>query len=160
MTKHNGTEIQGMTYNGQEVSTWIHNGVEVFSASEPFYWIQNSVVQSGYPSAYNVSSITSGTYYRNFLTGFYMTGNDNGNSTFKGVTNPVSTQRNKYMEVIVSSLYGGAKKLTIAGTTITATGTYVIDVRNMDTVTIAVELTAWAGGSEAGAGISSIRFYS
>lgn len=36
MEKHNGTELQSMTYNGQEVGTWIHNGVEVYSASKPW----------------------------------------------------------------------------------------------------------------------------
>lgn len=36
MSKHNGTDLQGMIYNGQEVNSWIHNGVEVFSASEPW----------------------------------------------------------------------------------------------------------------------------
>lgn len=28
---HNGIELQVMTYNGQEVNSWIHNGVEVYS---------------------------------------------------------------------------------------------------------------------------------
>lgn len=31
MVNINNTELQNMTYNGQEVNTWIHNGVEVFS---------------------------------------------------------------------------------------------------------------------------------
>ena len=30
MVNINNTELQNMTYNGQEVNTWIHNGVEVF----------------------------------------------------------------------------------------------------------------------------------
>lgn len=141
----------------------VKNGVTttVWVANTPFYWIQDGTVQDSHPTAYNVTSVNpSDTYYRNALTGFYMTGNASANSTFKGVTDSVDTQRNKYMEVVVASMKGASCKLTVLDTEITSAGTYTIDVSGVDTVAIALDITASAGGNEATANISSIRFYS
>lgn len=35
--KHNGTEVKTMTYNGHAVNSWVHNGVEVFTAEREIY---------------------------------------------------------------------------------------------------------------------------
>lgn len=144
------------------------NGVarEFFSSAEPFYWIQDGVVQEGFPSAYNLISITySGALYTNSLTGFWLYGHQDGNTSFHGITDEISTRGNKYMEVTISSyaLSGRLDKFVIAGTSFTeiATGSvFTVDVSSMDTVTIELGITAWAYGNQAVLHISSIRFYS
>ena len=44
----NNTELQNMTFDGQEVNTWIHNGIEVFGAIIDFLAIENSVMNTNY----------------------------------------------------------------------------------------------------------------
>lgn len=148
---------------------WIGvNGVarEFFSSAEPFYWIRDGVVQDGFPSAYNLLSISySSVLYTNSLTNFWLYGHQAGNTTFHGITDEIPTKGNKYMEVIVStySLSGRLDKFAIAGTNFTEISNgsvFTVDVSEMDTVTIELAITAWAYGNQALLHIGSIRFYS
>ena len=50
MMKHNGTELQSMTFNGQVVRSWVHNGVEVFCARRIVYSATLGYIQDNVPS--------------------------------------------------------------------------------------------------------------
>lgn len=136
--------------------------------SEAFYWVQNSVVQSGYPSSYIQSYLNySNAALNNTLVDFDLVGVQEGNTTFRGTTATVNTKGNKYMEVKVGSDYAMSGRLdsfTIAGTNyagqIASGKTLTIDVSNYSTVSIYLDVTAWAWGNHASIPITSIRFYS
>lgn len=61
----NNIELQNMTFNGQEVSTWIHNGIEVFSSGPKV------IIEAGTLLLSNLvaSTSTSGTRQHASFTG-------------------------------------------------------------------------------------------
>lgn len=140
--------------------------------SNAFYWIQNGVVQSGYPSEFVVS-------YENFtnihgdtsITNFKFIGKEEGNTRRVASTSAVNTKGNKYMDITFGSwctLNGVIDSYTIAGTNIASqlkgdnSGSYTItiDVSKVSTVSIYIDATAWAWGNWITLPIYSIRFYS
>lgn len=94
--QHNGIELEAMTYNEQEVKTWIHNGIEVWRSTielivggvllEPELVIGNMYSKE---SQHNVSSgvvSTEGVYFGGSCSGIYgEQHNCNHNSYFKGI---------------------------------------------------------------------------
>lgn len=129
--------------------------------AEPFYWIKNGVVQSGYPSTYTTSKSPSECWIRNLLTNFYCSmGSSANNGSVSGYTSEVDTKGNKYMTVTVSfDVAHGGGSFNINGTTITTEGTHTIDISNVDSVSIAATLWSYAY-SATGSAISSIYFHS
>ena len=137
-------------------------------SSNAFYWIQNGVVQSGYPKSYVQSYLNySNATLNNELVDFDLVGVQEGNTTFQGTTAAVSTKGNKYMEVKIGSSYtmnGQLNSFTITGTNyasqMASNKTLTIDVSKYSTVSIYLDVTAWAWGNHASIQITSIRFYS
>ena len=169
----NDVQLKSMTYNGQEVKTWVHNGVEVWSKATPFYWINNGVVQSGMPTTYTnyTINITSPNSIFN-ITNLGICGMSD-NTRFQGTTNAVNTQGNKYMEIVfnygsvtdTSGNDGGVlNSFRVANTEykdkVTENAVITIDVSKLETVTLYVDITAWALNNWAELQIKSIRFYS
>lgn len=136
--------------------------------SNAFYWIKNGAVQSGYPSSYVQSYLNySNAILNNVLVDFDLVGVQEGNTTFRGTTAVVNTKGNKYMEVKIGSSYcmdGRLDSFTIAGTNyasqMASSKTLTIDVGKYSTVSIYLDVTAWAWGNHASIQITSIRFYS
>ena len=156
-----------MIYNGQEVKTWVHNGVEVFVSAKPFYWIKDRVVQDGFLADYATYTVSYKNYgFSSKLTNLTILGDSNGNCTFTGESESVNTQGNKYMEVIINDygIFGILDSFKVAGVEckdkLSNGGTITVDVSNMETVTISVILTSWASGNQSWINIKSIRFYS
>lgn len=137
------------------------------ASGEEFYWIKDGVVQSGFPSAYNVKELTpSGALNTNTLTGFWLYGSANANTFFSGTTNEISTGGNRYMEITFGTVNVSGKldKVTVGGQDITSqvapNAVVVVDVGSLSSVSIGLDVTAWAGGNQANVHIKSIRFYS
>lgn len=152
---------------------WIgdENGVarEFFSSAEPFYWIQDGVVQDGFPSDYGTYSLTpSGAFeYRIGLTDAHVYGHSqNSNTQFTGETVAVSTKGNRYMEVVIASVdnRGILNSFLVAGKEckdqVSNGAIITVDVSSMSEVTIKLVMTAYAWGNHMGLSIKSIRFYS
>lgn len=136
--------------------------------SEHFYWIQDGVVQDGFPSDYGTYSLspTSAYIYDKTLANAYVYGVSDSNTQFTGETVAVSTKGNKYMEVVIANVLTGGviNSFLVAGTEckdkVSANSVITVDVSSMSEVTIKLVMTAYAGGNYKGLSIKSIRFYS
>ena len=165
--------INSMIYNGQEVQTWLHNGVEVYVSARPFYWIKDNEVQDGFLTeyaSYNLSP-NKDNFTPRLATLEIASGSSESNYTFTGETEVVNTQGNKYMEIVfytvtdsTSQKAGLLNSFKVAGVEykdqVTENAVITIDVSNLDTVSIYTNLTVWALGNWAQLYIKSIRFYS
>ena len=162
-----------MIYNGQEVKNWLHNITEVWASAKPFYWIKDNVVQDGFLTTYANYSLnpSSVSFIPNLATlGF---AGESSNRTFIGETEPVNTQGNKYLEIVFyevnvtdsTSQQGGVlNSFKVADVEykdhVTENAIITIDISNLDSVTLSVNMTAWEQGNWAQLYIKSIRFYS
>ena len=136
--------------------------------SNAFYWIKNGVVQSGYPSEYvqNYLNYTPPALDKRLIA-FNLVGAQEGNTRFQGSTASVNTKGNKYMEITFASttgMNGVLDAFTIAGKNynaqVGASKTITVDVSGYSSVSIYLDITAYAWGNHANIDISSIRFYS
>lgn len=161
MIRVKGHDMSAGRIRGHDITRMRCKGQDVWKKSEPFYWIKNGAVQSGFPSTYSISSYSpSNLYYRNLLTNFYCScGSINGTGYLNGQTSEVETKGNKYMTITVSlGITHGSGSFTINGTKITSSGTYTIDVSNVKTVSISAYLFTYAY-SATDSSISSIYFH-
>lgn len=168
---HNGVELQAMTFDGQEVLTWIHDGFQVFGISQPWYWIKDGVIQDGLPISYNTYSSNNVHWnFRNNLTDLYIgTTSQTTTANFVGYTDVVDTRNNKYMEISVTmgspsantpiSMYFHDSNNETVGVTITTSGTYTIDISTVSNIKIWVNMYCHPESSSI-ISISSLRFYS
>lgn len=168
-------------HNGVDMKKVLHNGtVELWSSSEPFYWIKNGAVQSGYPSNYTnctfdpkkgededayVDYNTSLTLCTAYAAGYLA-------ANLRASTAPVETKGNKYIEVTMSPYYAFGTEATsgvldsfkIGGieckSKVKNGAVITVDISHLDTVTISVDMTANAWGNTMYNAIQSIRFYS
>ena len=170
---NNGVELQNMIFNGQEVKTWILNDVEVYVSARPFYWIRDNKVQDGFLTTY--ANYELSPYNASFIPNLATLGfaGESSNRTFKGETELINTQGNKYIEIVFyevgvtdsTSKNGGIlNSFKVAGVEykdlVTESAVITIDVSNLDTVSIYTDLTAWEQDNWAQLYIKSIRFYS
>lgn len=166
---HNGVELKSMTFDGQEVITWVHNGVEVFGISKPFYGIENGVIQSGFPISYNTHSSSNLIWnFRNNLTDLYIgTTSSTSTANFVGYTDLIDTRNNNYLEIKVTmgspspntpiSLWFRDENNNNVGDTITTSGTYTVDISGVKNISIWVNVTCYAESSSS-ISITSLRF--
>lgn len=166
----NGTEADyTFTHNGAELDIATYNGTsELWANAEPFYWIKDGVVQDGFPSDYGTYSLspTSAYLFDKTLANAYVYGVSDSNTQFTGETVSVSTQGNKYMEVVIANVFTGGviNSFLVGGVEckgeVSASAVITVDVSSMSEVTIKLIMTAYAGGNYMGLSIKSIRFYS
>lgn len=158
--------LQQASCNDVEVQTWTHNGVEVYSASKPFYWVKDGVVQDGMPTNYQTVSLNPNMTYlvqNSGIATFDLMGSPSANTNYTGKTATVATQGNKNLEIVVGTISGGAlNKFVVGGVDCTAQaqkGVVNLDISNMTEVNIEIAAVAWAGGNHFLARITTIRFY-
>lgn len=109
MSIHNDVTLKNMTYNGQEVKRWIHNGVQVFLSVEPFYIIKNSAwVDSSYGW-----TCTSGEGANWGVNGGNLINNSDDYSMFKSTSWNTKGLTNVRVKI---SQNGGTGSVTINGT--------------------------------------------
>ncbi len=153
------------------------DGKVLWKASEPFYWIKDGVVQSGYHSTYTNYSISpdpsdnEGCSYDNSLTAFTIgSASEETGFQFVGSTASVETKGNKYMEVTLGanvSSYGSSSgninSFKIAGiecnTLVKPNAVMTVDVSNFTTANISLDIECWAWGNYMYLPIKSIAFY-
>ena len=165
----NGVELSGHTHNGIEVQRWVHDGVEVYSGFTPFYWVENGVVTSGYPTDYTVT-ITQGVGYSTEgtkVTGFgvWSPGQDIASKAY-GYTPLVDTKGAKYMIIDVTTGGGGSlDQMGVNGNVIPdsnirekGSGTFVVDISQYEEVQINTWITSWPWGNHFNVNITRIYF--
>ena len=139
----NGIELQAMTFNGQEVNTWFHNDVEVYSAFTPFYVIENGLLVDGnYTSAnrivenlYSVTDLNYGAYGHSgaeteHKAGASVTFNTNGATTLT-IIGDGSTSEGDATKIVITS-----GTTTILSEIKVDSLNKTVDVSNYDTVTV------------------------
>ena len=160
MIRAKGHDMCAGRIRGHDISRIRCKGQDVWKKSEPFYWIKNGAVQSGFPSTYSISKNPSEVWTRNLITNFYCSCGTLGQTGYlSGSTSKVETKGNKYMTVTVSfDVAHGGGSFSINGTTITTAGTHTIDVSNVDSVSISASLWSYAY-SATGSAINTIYFH-
>lgn len=156
-----GHNMSSGRIKGHNISRIRYKGQDIYKDSEPFYWIKNGSVQSGFPSTYSISKSPSQVWTKNLLTNFYCSCGSLGSTGYlSGSTSKVETKGNKYMSITVTfDIAHGGGSFSINGTTITTAGTHIIDVSNVDSVSISASLWSYAY-SATGSAITNIYFYS
>ena len=165
---YNGVEIEVMTFNGNKVETWIHNGVEVFSGFEPFYWIKDAVVQDGYPSSYATVTQSNTETWLTDTTITNMCGRGTDNWTITGTTIEVDTQGNKFVDIgqlyFTVHIYVWYEIIGVVDGTETIIGRYTtatsnIPISGYDSIKLRTQCGNWAT-NWGYARIKSIYFHS
>lgn len=107
--------LQQASCNDVEVQTWTHNGVEVYSAFQPFYWINEGVVEAGYPSSYtNIQQSGTAAYLtKTGITEFGGYGYENW--YIIGTTEAVSIGKAKYIDVVGTLFVGSENWFEVIG---------------------------------------------
>ena len=171
-TTYNSSVMKSMKYNGYTVQTWIHDGVEVFRNSTPFYLVQN--YQFVDPTKANWFTRQQYYIYGDVSMDGAKIGLYGNNSSVHGscnfwsaisggieITNEYFTLNDcRTCEVIVSAMEqgNGGCSLNVCGHTITTTGTHTFSVEGITQGQVTAHLNAWYTRSTY-IHIQSIRFY-
>lgn len=126
----------------------------VWTSFEPFYWINNGTVSSGYPSSYTDVKTNSATSWAVNTTISGMQGRGESNWSIVGTTIPVSTLDAKYIDVVLDVDFSSTSYYNIIGvkdgveTTIKTvygkTDTYNLDISMYDSVKLNTVCAAYA----------------
>ena len=146
----NGIELQTMTFNGQEVDTWIHNGVEVYSGFTPFYVIENGfLVDGNYTSAnrivsggYDHQDKNYGSYGINAITGATVSFKSDGAKTLTIKADSGGYTANTPKLTVVAD---GNSLLAISSTNYNNT----VNIEGYENVTVTYQTTTSNGFSSA-----------
>ena len=147
--------------------------------ANPFYWIKEFAVQSGYPSSfanYSVSpdpSDNGGCQLDNKLPLFCIgSTNEETGFDFSGSTVAVNTRGHKYIEIVMGPYMvdgtdaeaGYLTSFKVGGvecrSKVTENAVITVDISKLSTVSLYLNMNCWAWGNYMYMYFKSIRFYS
>lgn len=128
----------------------IFRGLEkVYPVYQPFAWILNRVLQSGYSLSWTQDNKSSDCYFANLNTTISLVATGTSNVSATVHSNSISTQKNKTIEISFGVDSSAGSIVDVVGNnsgrrSLGGAGTHLLDISKDDSIYLIVGISAWA----------------